>query len=59
MESNLQIIIDYINKNIKIIDNLEPNAFCQGFAIGTLETIKTDLQTLKEIENAKSNINTR
>lgn len=51
MESKLQIIIDYIDKNIKIIDNLEPNAFCQGFAIGTLETIKTDLQTLKEIEN--------
>jgi hypothetical protein len=51
MEDKLQVIIDYINKSIKIIDNLEPNAFCQGYAIGTLKTIKTDLQTLKEIEN--------
>lgn len=51
MKDKLQIIIDYINKNINTIDHFEPNAFCQGFAIGTLETIKTDLETLIEIEN--------
>jgi hypothetical protein len=51
MKDKLQTIIDYINKNTNTIDHLEPNAFCQGFAIGTLETIKIDLQTLIEIEN--------
>ena len=50
MENKIQLIIDYINKNINTIDNFEPNAFCQGFAIGTLETIKADLETLIEKE---------
>ena len=46
MEDKIKIMIEYITKNINTIDNFEPNAFCQGFAIGTLETIKIDLLTL-------------
>lgn len=51
MEDKLQIIIDYIDKSLKTIDSLGINPISQGYAIGTLETIKTDLETLKEIEN--------
>jgi hypothetical protein len=46
MENELKKIIKYAEQKYNEINKMNPSAFTQGYAMGVIDTIKIDLQTL-------------